>query len=803
MFILLINISFGITVKSNIGDFKVTYPDVVNPLEPIILHFEVEDKNIIENASFIKGQFSIPLSEGDGFKHKSNLTLGEFNKYQYNGQKKFNIAISLYSNGALDLYNKEDYSDKTKKDLETTREISFYNDKYKAFGRIKLKFKATPYRFNDIPVPEGFVKKVNLNKLIANYYNPNSKSSNHIDVLFNTLSKEHSGKFKQLSLNEIKKLWSKPSEEYNEENIKINNLPSKFYYQCHIGGFNKKYHSECHFIGHKLTNIGIITIYSDFDADNTTKEKAKRNIEDWKKLAGEEFKDAQFIGKKPKKIDTPKTDDLTCYSNDDCSENEVCNLCGKCITKDKIYDEKDVTLKDVSLNTKFTSKEILNKIDSLIIVRIKPIFDIINKKGDKVNVCNLKQGSFDNLIIHGRIKENNSYSGFTSGMLYDKRDRIRDRHVDLTKKDSQIAFFISPNDREKYVGQTKDITEHVIFTFLNGNKNLTEKEYKYVLKPYDSSIKVKTSSKQMQQDSAKVIAFTVNNKYAKELFVKVKLFGIGGIKKGDASLKHTINDSKIITQKSFFISLKPNKEYRFIYYSPKLGNADIGQALSSLSMTNLQKEGAESTAIDAITLGVGHGLKKGAKAIKAMETTSDATLKVSRKYFKIYRGTYSTDKVAKMVHDVNFIKKYGENFNKVKKLVDTEDKINGLSQVYGSGSSVYKSIASSINNNEKTKKSWREIISRAGVAGINGLQGAVGGVMLVADKVPGFGPLAQGLFSFTTNIWKANFQYIADSERIDRIQELFWPNIIMIEATDESGWTTRSLMVIKVAYHQI
>ncbi len=799
---LLLNSVSAATMKSDDGGFTVTYPDNINVFEPITLHFEVSDKELIKNTDFIYGEFSIPLTEGEGFEHHSDLTADGLNHYLYKGEKSFDIVISLLR-GSLDLNTV--YSGK-EDPMQTVRQFVFHSDEDGVLDMIDIPFTANQYDFDVKDIPGGFVQdKKDLNTLTAVYAKEGEGMTNHLSISMSSYNYNFHDEQKLLSKNEIMNEVPVP-EGWTKETFTVDGNPAYLTTFCSISGWEKddKYNGECSFSGEIFFAIGRLSFdMRRYDHESKPKAAIEAEVEKWKSDAREAIQNIIMDGGKTSGmavVEEKEEDDGECETDLECSEDKVCNACGECAAEDEVYGEDEVSLEDVSFKTEFTSKKVLNKIDSLIIARVSPVFKIVNSDGKKISYCDMRQGSFKNLVLHGEIKEEDRYSGFTSGMLYDDRDRTRDRVIDLSEENPKIAFFISPNDREKYVGEIKDIKEHVAFTLLNQNDKLYEDEYEYILEAYDSGIEVKTSSKQMQQDSSKAIAFTVKNKFAKDVVVKVKLFGIGGIEEGDPSIKHTVDD-EIVTRKSFFDSFKPNKEYKFVYYSPELGNADIGESLAGLSMMKLQKEGATASAIDSLTLGAGHGMEEGAKAISAAEKTSVIALAGAKKYFKAIPGAYSADKAAKVVQDLNYIRKYRDNFKKVKDIVDTGNQLYGLSQVYGASSSALKGYEDM--KDDVPEKSWAEKVGEAGVTGINGLQGAVGGAMLVVGKVPGFGPLGQAVFSWTTNIWKANFQYIASSEKIDRIQELFWPNIIMIEASDESGWTTRSLLVVKVAYHQI
>ena len=299
------------TIKSDVGDFKVTYPDVVNPFEPVILHFEIEDKEIIDNADFMNGQFSIPLSEGEGFSHKSDLPLGEFNHYQYSGEKSFDIAISLYVNGALDLNNKEDYVEE-KSDFETSREITFHSETDGVLGRIKIPIVTNSYKFDVKAVPSGFVKEVDdLNTLSIVYDKPDSGMSNYLGLgLLALYTYLDSGDKTQLSLDDLEKPLTQRSwiddgvvnipEGYVEEKFVINSYPAKLYTYCEISGWEEadEFRSECSFSGQIITEIGVIdfNMRRSTGSDKESKVAAEARVEEWKAFAKDNFMNIIFDG---------------------------------------------------------------------------------------------------------------------------------------------------------------------------------------------------------------------------------------------------------------------------------------------------------------------------------------------------------------------------------------------------------------------------------------------------------------------------------------------------------------------------
>gem|GEM_PF-3219523 len=98
----------------------------------------------------------------------------------------------------------------------------------------------------------------------------------------------------------------------------------------------------------------------------------------------------------------------------------------------------------------------------------------------------------------------------------------------------------------------------------------------------------------MQENSSKSIAIYFRNKYARNIFSKIKVLGN---KNGALGYKN---------KKSNFIypDFKPFTQNKFAYYSPSLGNINIGEDLQNLSMVALQKEAArESTEATALNFG--------------------------------------------------------------------------------------------------------------------------------------------------------------------------------------------------------
>jgi len=314
--------SFAITMESDNGGFKVTYSDSVNVFEPIKLHFEVLDKELIKNTNFIFGQFEIPLTEGEGFKSQSDLSVKDPKHYNYNNQNSFDIVISLLNNGALDLNNKDDYIE-DKDDLETLREIGFYNNKNEELDKIKILIKVNKYDFDIKNVPVEFSEKIkDLNTLSVGYSKKDSGMINHINMhLIRPLYYQDQNEPKLLnfdSMNQgmplvyqwvydgilkIPKVWTK-------ETFIINDYPAILFTNCEINGDEKEdlFSSKCSFLSQIGTDIGVIEFDIRYSSSSNKESKvtAEAHIEEWKTNTKDIIKNIILDGGKTKKVQEEK-----------------------------------------------------------------------------------------------------------------------------------------------------------------------------------------------------------------------------------------------------------------------------------------------------------------------------------------------------------------------------------------------------------------------------------------------------------------------------------------------------------------
>ncbi len=491
-----------------------------------------------------------------------------------------------------------------------------------------------------------------------------------------------------------------------------------------------------------------------------------------------------------------------CYTDEDCKSGYICSACGICERSENLYSENELVIAEASINPDYTSKTIYNKITSRIIIRMYPKIVFENSDGEEIDACSMKKGAFSGLKLTAEIDQSDRYAGFTTGMLLDERKGEDDWEYKLGDDEQNYLFVISPNDREKQVGLVSEISESATIKLENERTVIAEEEFDYTLLPVDMDIELETKAKNMQQDSSKAIYLTVKNPTAKYIISRIRAVSVGGIELDDDTFKHT-EDDDIYTNKLIITDLKPNKKYGIAYYAPELGNINIGRELQSLSMWDLQKQAHKAALLDTAMAYGGEAISNGAKKWKNIADSDKTSLEGYRKLVKKNPAKYSAKAMEEFSTNAHRASQYQKNWEDAAKIVDAENKIYGAIQTTNSASSTKDDID---DMSSESKATLTEKAAMLGVTTIDALQTGVGAVSLVTNKIPVVGKMTAGVqsaFSWATNVWKANFQYIANSEKIERSQEKTVPVIIMVEVSDESGWITNSAISFGVIYHHL
>ena len=482
-----------------------------------------------------------------------------------------------------------------------------------------------------------------------------------------------------------------------------------------------------------------------------------------------------------------ETDSDSCTTNDDCDDKLFCSACGEC--KKKLIDPSSVNL-ELKLSNKLSSKSIPNSIRSkaLITTSISPTF---THDGKKISYCDIATPGIKKELV-ATMKNQTPYAGFVIlGNFNEERKLEYKTAIDFTKKPLTYSILVMPVDRKKAVGVLGDVTEQIEIKV----DDLAITNEKLILTPVDFSIDMKSGGHQLQQGSNKGLKITVNDKETKNIYLKASLIGPGEIQLGEYKSRKA------------YAHMKQGVSESIMYFSPALGNFDIGEAISSLSMVNLQKEAAKQIAEDVVLAYAGDYFQGAEDAALAANTAEKAGSKAVAGFFKRNPGKYDPMKA------LGYLKNYAANSANANKL-DAIAKAHklyagtyGLSQIPGGITGMSGDMTNAASTNTvSSKKTWTESVAEYGVVGIDLAQTGMGILTFIPSKIPVIKHASAGIksaFSAMTNIWKANFKYIAADEKIARAKEKFIPAMVLITAEDESGWFMTQGYIFQVAYHEI
>lgn len=441
-----------------------------------------------------------------------------------------------------------------------------------------------------------------------------------------------------------------------------------------------------------------------------------------------------------------------------CGEGYVCNACDECVKEDKAVPPERVEVRaDVSIRK--SDNKILNAIDQKAIFRVNPNIKFYD--GNKrISYCDMQEPGLD-VFIRAEITDNitDIYSGFTSGFVIDEREIERIWKLDLARGQESGVFIVAPSNRKKFFSDAQDITQNMSFAIISKDVNIIKKESIVLEPPKRFTIDLNARSDQVHQGSTGVLNVRVSGGTTPRIITKVSLLGPGKI-----GLSTDTIDTDWILE-----NLGQGDRIRVIYQAPPMGNFDIGTALNSLSMVELQKNAAQEIFKDAVKSYVGN-------QIKGLGDIADAG--------RIHQNWgYVGDAYA--------------FYDDALKVIQTPGKMDQIQR---------NAIQASGGTEGSVEAGWVESGAEWGITGINALQTGVGLLTFFPNRIPYVKEMTTKFdiaFSAATNIWKANFEYIASSERLERAEELHFPAAILVTAQDTSGWTTQEMYIFKIAYHQV
>jgi len=450
-----------------------------------------------------------------------------------------------------------------------------------------------------------------------------------------------------------------------------------------------------------------------------------------------------------------------------------------------------------------------NIIKESAILRIPITPTMKDKQGKTLTECDIAApGLKDRFQLIATIAEedNMTYSGFTMGNVLDRRERTDSCNIDLSKKDFKCIFNIAPNDKKKAIEEVGDVVQNIMINVTDKGKNILGQKTQLTLTKPEMDIDIDTGSLQVQQGEMKSIKVLTTTPESKILLIKAaligpgKLFHLGTKQEGGAEAA-----ANTATGKTSFTA-KPGEDIELGYQAPAMGNFDIANAINTLSMWDLQKDAGKQIAKDAILNFGGEAISNYAKGASAYAEGEKNALGAYQSASKKFSQYYDPSRALGYVRNANDAKQYSDQVEILTKTYTVIKKGNDIINMPSKITKVQGNIQTNVNDAGNSDVGWKERWSNYGITGINIAQTTVGVLTFIPNKLPGVNKLGAGLktaFSAASNIVKADLQYIAQAEKIDRAQEILYPVPVVVYVEDENGWGMTAFLVIKVAYQEV
>ncbi len=228
------------------------------------------------------------------------------------------------------------------------------------------------------------------------------------------------------------------------------------------------------------------------------------------------------------------------------------------------------------------------------------------------------------------------------------------------------------------------------------------------------------------------------------------------------------------------------EDFTIGFRAPEIGNFNINTELQNLSMVALQ-EGTFTT-LAADLQGV------------AMENYVNKLKGQLDEKSKVFRSEFDWNNYDQKLMAIDSIKAASQN----------HEKWNNINSAYGhfgnsmnainaaKNAQLGEEIAEAMNTDNK---GIFESSVDVGIASINVLQTGVGLFTSALSYVPGGRAVAGKTtlwFNLSTNVWKANLQYLSKLEKIDRAEEVLELIPVIISTEDKSGFVVRFVILVPV-----
>ena len=493
----------------------------------------------------------------------------------------------------------------------------------------------------------------------------------------------------------------------------------------------------------------------------------------------------------------------TCATSSDCGEGKVCSVCGQCMNGEDAVSLDEVTVKfDITADEQ--QVKIKNIINNSAIFRVY-VTPELEANGQSLSYCDLAQStSTKEVLLSARIADSDVYAGFTAGHIDDARAQSKTCKIDLSADSTKCIFVVSPNDRKKLVGAVGEVTQNIELSLIQGDETTPQQTgLTVLLEPSGPTVSFDLGGTQVQEEASKVIHLSVNDPDTRIVKISARVVPFGTLFVAD---KGSVLSQATVAQDQLYFATEKFQDVSIGYQAPKLGNFNIGQELQSISMWDLQKEAGKTIAQDVFFASIDKGLEAGQKATETISATSQAAFSGYQKYIKMHPELMKSGKATQLAITAKQGKKMEQDVNN---LIDAYKVGKGYviddPNIYSGTQDLTKGMKTNVEDTSN-KATTTEKVANLGVSAINLMQMGVGVLTYLPNKIPGAGKLTAGVqasFSAASNIWKANLQYIAKDEKLNRAEELFVPVMIAVTTEDLSGWQTTAVVTLQVAYQKV
>lgn len=385
-----------------------------------------------------------------------------------------------------------------------------------------------------------------------------------------------------------------------------------------------------------------------------------------------------------------------------------------------------------------------------------------------------EQELFSGIRLVARIESNHSQIGIGAN----QRDELT-RSVTRSLETIEI-WGKGPRRYEGFYTPTEYLNVHLEY---DGERVSNQLTYTVHVKDASPRIILTNPIIDVQDGERRVIEFRVEDDDQSELRCSLTIPSGFARQRGvpNAYLTYNNEDTTLVE-----LDCADGDTVQVVFNAPNLGNFDLNNELNALNMWRYQEDTMKTLAQDLIGVGVDSRLEYLNEQRSLLEAAG--SLEQAQQYADAFEALDRANKLSGTA-------------NKIINVVELpSDVVESTRDHLQSATDVGERTASG-------QQGWVEWGADWGVYGIDLAQTTVGVISKAPQRIPVLGPLGKRIgsgfstsFNLMTNVWKGNFEYLANVERINRAEEMKFPYPVIITIEDEDGFVTKEVQNMMVVY---